>query len=174
MERVISKDVFAQTTPTTPSGSDGPTQRRCLLLLPPASSIDVIAAPSLSAAIAIAITTLGRAMPRHQLTSCIRRGKTNKMSVFRHCMGLSHLAVGFRHCLQRGIALVGSASHSAAQTISQMVVIHAAFHGAGQVVQAASMFTRICVHLAHCVQSRSTFTRLYDHLLTRMLGRIYA
>jgi len=49
-----------------------------------------------------------------------------------------------------------------------MVVIHAAFHGAGQVVQATSMFTLICVHLARCVQSRSTFTRLYDHPSTRM------
>ncbi len=112
---------------------------------------------------------MGRAMPRHQLTGCIRRrGKKSKMSVFRCCMGLSHLAVGFRHYLQRGLALAGSASHSAAQILSQMVVIHAAFHGAGQVVQAASMFTRICVHLAHCVQSRSTFTRLYDHPSTCM------
>ena len=101
-------------------------------------------------------------MPRHQLTGCIRRrGKKSKMSVFRCCMGLSHLAVGFRHYLQRGIALVVSALHSAAQTLSQMVVIHAAFHGAGQVVQAASMFTLICVHLARCVQSRSTFMRLF-------------
>ena len=89
------------------------------------------------------------------------------MSVFRRCMGLSHLAVGFRHYLQSGIALVGSASHSAAQTISQMVVIHAAFHGAGQVVPAATMRTLICIQLAHCVQSCSTFTRLFclDHEL---------
>jgi hypothetical protein len=55
------------------------------------------------------------------------------MSCFHRYMGLSHLDVGFRHYLQRGIALAGSASHSAAQTLSQMVVIHAAFHGAGQV-----------------------------------------
>ncbi len=89
------------------------------------------------------------------------------MSVFCRCMGLSHLAVGFRHYLQHGLALVGSALHSAAQTLSQMVVIHAAFHGAGQVVQAASMFTLICVHLARCVQSCSTFTRIFrlDHEL---------
>jgi len=83
-------------------------------------------------------------------------------------MGLSHLAVGFRHYLKCGLALVGSALHSAVQIISQMVEIHAAFHGAGQVVQAAPMFTLICVHLVHCVQSRSTFTRLYDHPSTRM------
>ena len=89
------------------------------------------------------------------------------MSVFRRYMGLSHLAVGFRHYLQRGIALVGSASHSTAQTISQMVVIHAAFHGAGQVVPAATMLTLICIQLARCVQSCSTFTRLFhlDHEL---------
>ena len=89
------------------------------------------------------------------------------MSIFRRYMGLSHLAVGFRHFLQRGIALVGSALHSAAQTLSQMVVIHAAFHGAGQVVPAATMFTLICIQLARCVQSRSIFTRLFhlDHEL---------
>ncbi len=106
-------------------------------------------------------------MPRCQLTGCIRQGKKSKMSVFCRCMGLSHLAVGFCHYLQRGLALVGSALHSAVQTISQMVVIYAAFHGAGQVVQAASMFTLICVHLARCVQSCSTFTRLFclDHEL---------
>ena len=98
-------------------------------------------------AIAIAIATTGRAMPCRQLTGCILQGKKSKMSVFCRCMGLSHLAVGFRHYLvQRGLALVGSASHYTAQTISQMVVIHAAFHGASQVVQAASMFSLICVH----------------------------
>ena len=115
----------------------------------------------------IFIATMGRAMPCRQLTGCIRRAKKGKMSVFRRYMGLSHLAVGFRHYLQRGIALVGSASHSAAQTISQMVVIHAAFHGAGQVVPAATMRTLICIQLAHCVQSCSTFTRLFclDHEL---------
>jgi hypothetical protein len=123
--------------------------------------------PPLAAAITIAIATMGRAMPCCQLTGCIRQGKKSKMSVFRHCMGLSHLTVGFLHYLQPGLALVGSALHSASQTISQMVVIHAAFHGAGQVVQATSMFTLICVHLAHCVQSCSTFTRLFhlDHEL---------
>ena len=86
-------------------------------------------------AIAIAIATTGRAMPCRQLTGCILQGKKSKMSVFCRCMGLSHLAVGFRHYLQHGLALVGSASHSTVQTISQMVVIHAAFHGASQVVQ---------------------------------------
>ena len=107
---------------------------------------------------------MGRAMPRCQITGCIRRqDKKSNMSVFCCCMGLSHLAVGLRHYLQCGLALAGSASHSTAQTLSQMVVIHAAFHGAGQVFQATSMFTLICVHLAHCVQSRFTFTRLYDH-----------
>jgi hypothetical protein len=45
-------------------------------------SIDPIAAPPLAAAIAIAIATMGRAMPRRQLTGCIRRGKKSKMSVF--------------------------------------------------------------------------------------------
>ena len=89
---VTWKRGFAQTAPLTPKGSDGPTQRRCLLLLPPASSIDVIAAPPLTTTIPIAITNTGRAMPCHQLTSCIRRGKRSKMSVFHHCMGLSHLA----------------------------------------------------------------------------------
>jgi hypothetical protein len=47
----------------------------------PASSIDAIAAPPLAANIAIAIATMGRAMPRRQLTGCIRRGKKSKMSV---------------------------------------------------------------------------------------------
>ena len=95
-------------------------------------------------------------MPRRQTTGCIRRDKKSKMGVFRRCMGLSHLAVGFRHYLQRGIALVGSASHSAAQTLSQMVVIHAAFHGAGQVVHATSMFTLIVryIVLRHLRYSR--------------------
>jgi hypothetical protein len=104
-------------------------------------------------------------MPHCQLTGCIRQGKKSKMSVFCRCMGLSHLAVGFRHHLQCGLALAGSASHSAAQTLLQMAVIHAAFQGTGQVVPAASMFTLICVHLAHCVQSCSTFMRLFclDH-----------
>ena len=48
-----------------------------------------------------------------------------------------------------------------------MVVIHAAFHGAGQVVPVATMFTLICILLVCCVQSRSTFTRLFrlDHEL---------
>ena len=45
-------------------------------------------------------------MPHHQLTGCICRGKKSKRSVIRCCMGLSHLAVGFRHYLQRGLALV--------------------------------------------------------------------
>jgi hypothetical protein len=48
----------------------------------PASSINAIAAPSLAAAITIAITTMGRAMPCRQLTGCIRQGKKSKMSVF--------------------------------------------------------------------------------------------
>ena len=87
--------------------------------------------------IAAVIATMGKALPRRQLTGCIGRAKKGKMSVFRRCMGLSHLAVGFRHYLQRGIALVGSASHSA-----------------------ATMFTLICIQLARCVQYRSIFTRL--------------
>ncbi len=100
-------------------------------------------------------------MPRRQLTGCICQGKKGKMSFFCRCMGLSHLAVGFRHHLQRGITLVGSALHSAAQTISQMVVIHAAFHGAGQVVPAATMLTLISILLGRYVQFHSTFTRLF-------------
>ena len=113
--------------------------------LPAAIAIAIAIANAI--AIAIAIATTGRAMPCRQLTGCILRGKKSKMSVFCRCMGLSHLAVGFRHYLvQRGLALVGSASHYTAQTISQMVVIHAAFHGASQVVQAASMFSLICIH----------------------------
>ena len=135
---------------------------------PPSCLVHQCHRPSLSATIAIAIATLGRAMPRRQLSGCIHQGKKSKMSIFRRCIGLSHLAVGFHHYLQCGLALVGSALHSAAQITSQIVVIHTTFHGAGQVVQAASMFTLICVHLARCVQSCSTFTRLYDHPSTRM------
>jgi hypothetical protein len=52
----------------------------------PALSINAIAAPPLAAAIAIAIATMGRAMPRCQLTGCIRRGKKSKISVFHHVL----------------------------------------------------------------------------------------
>ena len=91
------------------------------------------------------------------------------MSIFRRYMGLSHLTVGFRHFLQRGIALVGSASHSAAQTLSQMIVIHAAFHGAGQVVPAATMLTLICIQLA--LSSRDCFVWTMSYTTSRRTRR---
>ncbi len=81
---------YAQTAPLTPSVSKilfprlsppALTQCHCLLLLPPALSIDAIAAPPLAAAIANPIATMERAMPCCQLTGCIHRGKKSKMSV---------------------------------------------------------------------------------------------
>ncbi len=86
-----------------------------------------------------------------------------------HCsyMGLSHLAVGFRRYLQRGLALAGSALHSAVQNLLQMVVFHAAFQDTGQIIPAAAMFTLICIHISRWVQSCSTFARFFclDHEL---------
>ena len=39
---------------------------------------------------------MGKALPRRELTGCIRRCKKVDMSIYRRVMALSHLAIGFR------------------------------------------------------------------------------
>ena len=110
---------------------------------------------------------MGKALPRWELTGCIQRGKKVNMSIYCRVMALSHLAVGFRHFLQLGVAVTGSASDIALQTLSQMIVVHTAFLSTGQIIPATTMHTLICAHLANCMQSSMIFMRLFrlDHEL---------
>ena len=110
---------------------------------------------------------MGKALPRRELTGCIRRRKKVDMSIYRRVMALSHLAIGFRRYLQLGLAVTGRASDIALHTLSQMTVIHAAFLSTGQIVPATTMHTLICAHLANCMQSSMIFMRLFrlDHEL---------
>ena len=89
------------------------------------------------------------------------------MSIYHLVIALSHLAVGVRHFLQLGVAVTGSASDIALQTLSQMIVVHTAFLSTGQIIPATTMHTLICAHLANCMQSSMIFMRLFrlDHEL---------